>query len=889
MVRPSWLRAILPRRLQLQVGFIVSALLIGTIGLHAWRTAVVQSAASMKAIESQATVMGKSIANLSMNYLLTEDFASMQTLLLKIAEFPDVLSISVTRGNGAVLSRVVHPDHAPPRAEYDLRPLHPPSGETPVVATSEDRIVVWHPIIERSLMGWVAIEYSLRSITDSQRRIWRDTIIAALLVLVASVAFILMFLNRPLRAVRQLTDFAKRLNEERGATVDVDAGSEEIAQLAAALNTTSTKLLEQERSLRESAGHLERLRQRNLLILHSAGEGIVGLDLEGNHIFVNAAASRTLGYGIDELIGRSIQETWYRSPDGALPRRPEDRPIYATLHDGEIRRVDSETFQRKDGAGIPVAYTTTPIREEGALTGAVVTFRDITERRRAEEALRESEKKYRTLFEESKDVIFFGAPDGRVNDINQAGVKLFRYASRAEMLAIDIRRDLFVRGMDWEAFDRVMRRQGFVNDFEVRLKRKDGMPLDAVISATAVYDDAGTLTAYRGILRDVTSQRKLEQQLRHAQKMEAVGQLTGGIAHDFNNILSAIMSYGYLLQLKIDENSESRSHVDHLLLSAERAANLTQSLLTFSRKQIMNPKPVDIHHVIKNVEKLLLKLIGEDIALRIVLADEPLVVIADNGQMEQVLMNFATNARDAMPRGGSLAIETRRVELGDDFLRAHGYGGSGMYACIAVTDTGTGMDQLTVKRIFEPFFSTKEIGKGTGLGLSIVYGIVKQHSGYINAYSEPGKGTTFRVYLPLSSVGTDELRADDSGAVQGGTETILVAEDDDDVRRLARVVLREYGYTLIEARDGDEAIRQFDEHRDAVDLLLLDVIMPKRNGREVLEEIRKIKPGIKSLFTSGYTADTVHKRGLLEAGQPFISKPISPKKLLRKIRETLSA
>jgi CheY-like chemotaxis protein len=329
--------------------------------------------------------------------------------------------------------------------------------------------------------------------------------------------------------------------------------------------------------------------------------------------------------------------------------------------------------------------------------------------------------------------------------------------------------------------------------------------------------------------------------------------------------------------------------VDHLLLSAERAANLTQSLLAFSRKQIMNPKPVDVHHLIKNVEKLLLKLIGEDIAFRTKLADEPLMVVADSGQMEQVLMNFATNARDAMPRGGSLTIETQRVELGDDFFRTHGYGGSGRYACIAVTDTGTGMDQPTAKRVFEPFFTTKEVGKGTGLGLSIVYGIVKQHNGYINAYSEPGKGTTFRVYLPLSSVGADEMTSDDFGPVQGGTETILVAEDDDDVRRLARVVLREYGYTLIEARDGDEAIRQFSEHRDAIDLLLLDVIMPKRNGREVLDEIRKIEPGIKSIFTSGYTADTVYKRGLLEEKQPFISKPISPRKLLKKIRETLGA
>jgi PAS domain S-box-containing protein len=492
------------------------------------------------------------------------------------------------------------------------------------------------------------------------------------------------------------------------------------------------------------------------------------------------------------------------------------------------------------------------------------------------------------LFEESRDVIFFGAPGGRINDINQAGVKLFRYASREEMLAVAMGSDLFVHPEDWQAFEGVMRRQGYVNDFEAALKQKDGIPIDAMISATAVYDDAGSLSAYRGILRDVTAQRRLEQQLRHAQKMEAVGRLTGGIAHDFNNILSAIMSYGYLLQLKIDENSESRTHVDHLLLSAERAANLTQSLLAFSRKQIMNPKPVDVHQIITGIEKLLLKLVGEDVALRTVFAAGPLMVVADSGQMEQVLMNFATNARDAMPRGGSLTIETRCAELGDDFFRAHGYGGSGRYACIEVTDTGIGMDRQTAKSAFEPFFTTKEIGKGTGLGLSIVYGIVKQHNGFINVYSEPGRGTTFRVYLPLSSVSAEEAAADDLGAVTGGTETILVAEDDDEVRRLARVVLREYGYTLIEARDGDEAVSQFKVHQDSVDLLLLDVIMPKRNGREVLEEIRTLKPGIKSLFTSGYTADTICQKGLLEEGLQFLSKPISPKKLLKKIREALN-
>ncbi len=385
--------------------------------------------------------------------------------------------------------------------------------------------------------------------------------------------------------------------------------------------------------------------------------------------------------------------------------------------------------------------------EVGKLASAFNTM--LERRNRVEDALRSSEKKYRTLFEESKDVIFIDTPDDRIIDINPAGVELFGCSSKEELLASNVRRDLYLNPQDRDSFKKIMECRGFVKDHEVKFRRKNEDPLDINITATAVRDDTGTVVAYRGILRDVTAERNLEKQLLHSQKMEAVGRLTGGIAHEFNNILTAIVNYLSILQEETAENGALRGYVDRIDALVNNAAHLTQGLLAFSRKQIMNPMPVDINEIIRKMESLLSKLIGEDIDLMVRLSDEALVVTADSGRIEQVLMNFATNARDAMPRGGRLVIGTRRAEMDGDFLRTHGFGEIGDYAEIAVTDTGEGIDQATMKKIFEPFFTTKEPGKGTGLGLSIVYGIVKQHNGYITVTSEPGKGTTFTVSLPL--------------------------------------------------------------------------------------------------------------------------------------------
>ncbi|UCE79781.1 MAG: response regulator [Nitrospiraceae bacterium] len=384
----------------------------------------------------------------------------------------------------------------------------------------------------------------------------------------------------------------------------------------------------------------------------------------------------------------------------------------------------------------------------------------------------------------------------------------------------------------------------------------------------------------------ITERQKLEQQLLHSQRLEAVGQLAGGIAHDFNNILTTIMGYGSLIKMEMKENDHLRNHVEQILSSAEMASTLTQNLLAFSRKQIINPQPVKLNEIITKTEKILSRLVGEDIELKTILAED-MTIIADSGQIEQVLMNLATNARDSMPRGGALTFETDIVELDKKFQETHGFGRPGVYGMISVTDSGIGMDKNTRERVFEPFFTTKEIGKGTGLGLSMVYGIVKQHNGFINVYSEPSKGTTFKIYLPLIEAEAKEISITKLPSLQGGTETILVAEDDESVRKLTRDILEKFGYRVIVAEDGEDAVNKFMENKNKINLLLLDVIMPKREGKEVYEEIKGIKPDVKALFLSGYSEDLLQKKGVLEKGLHFIFKPVAVNDLLRKVREVL--
>jgi signal transduction histidine kinase len=384
-------------------------------------------------------------------------------------------------------------------------------------------------------------------------------------------------------------------------------------------------------------------------------------------------------------------------------------------------------------------------------------------------------------------------------------------------------------------------------------------------------------------------QKRLQDQLLHAQKMEAVGHLAGGVAHDFNNILTAIIGYANLIRKKLTPDDPVRPFSDHILAASERAAKLVRSLLAFSRKQVIEAKPVDMNEIVKGVDKMIRRLIGEDVEFAVILRGGNVTVMADAGQIEQVLLNLCTNARDAMPNGGKLVIETDRITVTEASLRTHQLERPGVYGMISVSDSGSGMDETTRRQIFEPFFTTKDVGKGTGLGLSMAYGILKQHNGVINVYSEPGRGTTFKVYLPVVTATQQAEQILPATEELLGSETVLLAEDDPEVRAMVALVLRDAGYTVMEAADGEDAVRRFMDDGRNVALLLTDVIMPKKNGREVYEEVRRRAPAIKVLFISGYTADIIKSRGILEEGHRFLSKPVIPDKLLRTVRQVLDA
>jgi PAS domain S-box-containing protein len=395
-------------------------------------------------------------------------------------------------------------------------------------------------------------------------------------------------------------------------------------------------------------------------------------------------------------------------------------------------------------------------------------------------------------------------------------------------------------------------------------------------------------TGVLNIFTDITESKRLEQQFLQAQKMEAIGQFAGGIAHDFNNILTAIIGYGNLVKIKIRGEESLVKYVDNILTSAEKAANLTKSLLTFTRKQVIDPKPTDVNEVILNAEKLLSKLIGEDIEFSVKLNGNSLIVIADGNQIIQVLMNLATNARDAMPRGGELTIRTDIMEIDDTFIQDHGYGKEGLYALISFEDTGTGMTEKTMEKMFEPFFTTKEVGKGTGLGLATVYGIIKQQNGHIDVQSVLNEGTTFNIYLPIVLSTLEENKPAKPSHVTGGSETILLGEDEEDIRNFIKEVLEGYGYRIIEAIDGEDVIQKFKENKDDVQLLILDVIMPKKNGKAAYSEINSGNGGnLKVVFISGHTADFIQTHAGSGEEINFLYKPIDINTLLGEVRRVL--
>ncbi|MGB5159296.1 MAG: ATP-binding protein [Desulfobacterales bacterium] len=417
-----------------------------------------------------------------------------------------------------------------------------------------------------------------------------------------------------------------------------------------------------------------------------------------------------------------------------------------------------------------------------------------------------------------------------------------------------------------------------------KIIRKDGqISTLQIIGNGFVYNGK---PAVSGTIIDISKESDLESQLLQAQKMEAIGNLAGGIAHDFNNIITVLTGYGNLLQMKISQDDSLRLYVDQILSASQKAASLTQKLMAFSRQQPITLKTININSVIHETKKLLERLITEDIRLVTELYSKDVIVMADATQIDHILFNLVTNAKDAMPSGGILKISTRIAELDREFVLAHGFGKTGRYAILEVQDTGTGINRNTMEKIFNPFFTTKEVGKGTGLGLSTVYGIVKQHNGYITVSSKLNQGTTFHIYFPVVKNMTHEMLESNLKPVKHGKETILVAEDDDSVRYFIIDILNRFGYKTIGAVDGEDAILKFKENKD-ISLVVMDTIMPKKNGKEVCDCIRKIKPDMKILFMSGYSAEIVANKGFLGYEADYINKPIYYEDFILKVRNVL--
>ncbi len=510
------------------------------------------------------------------------------------------------------------------------------------------------------------------------------------------------------------------------------------------------------------------------------------------------------------------------------------------------------------------------------------------ERKHAEDSLRASEERYRLLFERNLAGVFRTTLDGRILDFNESLARILGYSSREELLARGAS-ELYAGAADREAFLGRLQKNKTLTNYELCLKRKDGSPIWVLENANLIEGEGG-LEVIEGTVIDITERKQLEERLRQSQKMEAVGRLAGGIAHDFNNLLTIITGYGQLLLDRLVPGDLMREQVEEIKQAGDRAASLTRQLLAFSRRQVLTPQVLDLNAVVLNMDKLLRRLIGEDIDLLAFPKSSVGKVRADPGQIEQVILNLALNARDAMPKGGKLTIETADVDIDEAYASSHVAVTPGPYVMLAVSDTGCGMDREAQAHIFEPFFTTKEKGKGTGLGLAMVYGIVKQSGGNIWVYSEPGQGTTFKIYLPRGEEAVEAvgLREPLARPVHG-SETILLVEDEPSVRSLVRGLLQTRGYMVLEAGWSHEALEISERYRGPIHLLLTDVVMPQMSGQELAGRLEAFHPETKVLYMSGYTDNAVVRRGVLETDAAFIGKPFTSDALARKVREVLDS
>ena len=624
-----------------------------------------------------------------------------------------------------------------------------------------------------------------------------------------------------------------------------------------------------------------------LAALEAAANSIVIVGRDGLIAWVNPAFCRMTGYAREEAVGQAPRLLKSGVHDDAFYR-----DLWVTILAGRVWHGEMVN-RRKDGSTYTEEQTITPVHNtKGAIDYFIAIKQDVTERKRLEQELRRNEALWRTLIDAAPLSIAMLDAQRRILVWNDAAERTFGWRE-AEVLGRVIQIGTDGESAAWAGyFQRAMNGE-ILDGLELRPLRKDGSPVDLVASLAPLRDAAGQITGIVALAADMTARRQTEQalrdseaQLRQAQKMEAVGRLAGGIAHDFNNLLTVIMGRSQLQLMRLSSDDPLRRDLNLIEQTSRRASVLTRQLLAFSRKQVLQPEVLDLNALVEGLAPMLRRVIGEDIDTVIVPGSELGTVVADPGQLEQVIMNLAVNARDAMPDGGRLVIETANVVLDDAFAQTHAGAHRGPFVMLSVLDTGVGMTPEVRAHVFEPFFTTKEAGQGTGLGLATVYGIVKQHDGYIALESAPGQGAVFSVYLPRSQRPVSSV----AGMVASptvGVGAILLVEDEEEVRNLVSDILHRFGYSVVAVQHPDEALAIASDPSRSIDLLLSDVVMPRMSGSEMAKRMATLRPGLRVLYMSGYTDEALGRHGVLDPSIALVHKPFAPEELMRKVREVL--
>ncbi len=725
-----------------------------------------------------------------------------------------------------------------------------------------------HPLLERQL------EKTLAELKQ------RPPQLEALLAMV-SRAYVQSDLKRDLleRTLELTSEELLTANDELRAQQialerEVDSRTAELIDTNTELRVEVAERAAIEQALRESD-------QRYRALAEYSPIGIFHSDPEGRTLYVNKAWSDITGLTLEEAQGDGWRDAIH----------PADRDFKVAEWNDAVEkqrplRGREYRMLKSDGSIVWVeGYAVPLLNDTGEILGYVGSIYDITARKQTDETVRESEEKYRTLFEHSHDVIYISTVDGRFIDINPAGVKLFGFQSRAELLAADLGRDLYFDPDERKQLVERLMEQGSVQAVELHLKDRNERPITVLASINAVRDAKGEITAFRGILHDITETKQLERELRQSQKMEAVGRLAGGVAHDFNNLLTAVMGYADLISMSLPEGSPLARHAEEIKAVSKRGAALTSQLLSFSRRKAVAPKVVSVNESVADMEELLSRLIANAVDLVTELDAKEDFIRADPTQLEQIIINLVINARDAMPSGGILRISTQSLDAAAPLDTRHLLAGTGPWIRLAVSDTGSGIPEEIQDKIFEPFFTTKEDSKGTGLGLSTVYGAVQQNGGSIYLSSRIGLGTTFEIFFPTVGEKPEAVGEETTPMADlHGSETVLIAEDEPAVRSLLTNVLRQQGYRVLTAENGEQALELARSYPGTIDLLISDVVMPKLNGIDLARTLRKEIQDIRIGLITGYSESETALETVCDF---YLVKPFAPKMLALRARQAL--